>query len=164
MTGRAMWRAIVASVAALPLSGCFHPSITSPERLALEAAVVGWTEALGEPDARECGLDLVTVVHVTAARFRRACKIEPGPGGAGACLLYESVGFSRSAPIIVLRPGLDDDDVREAVIHESLHNFIECELDRSPRDPFDALHTDPRVWQGAGGATSAQARARAAVE
>lgn len=129
----------------------------------MRAAVDGWTEVLGSPDEHECDVDLTTVVHATAESFERACRVKPGPGGAAACLLYESVGLKRSAPRIYLRPGLTDAEAADAVIRESLHNLVECELRRSPWDPFDALHTDKRVWQSAGGVTSAQSKAREAL-
>lgn len=144
------------------LVGCYKAHSTPIERLAIAAAVYGWSEAFGaEPDEWRCGIDLVTVMHTsTAGEFKRACTVTPNE--AGACLLYTPVR-RRSAPRVVLRPGLSRAEVIDGVIHEMMHVFVECELPHTALDMFDAKHTDPRVWEDRGGADSAQAIARDAL-
>lgn len=152
MSAKSTWLALV-------LVGCYERAITEPEQIALEAAVSGWTDVLGEPDAYECGLDLVSVLHASNGEgFDLAC--EASHETHYACLRYRAVGLRRSAPRVILRPGLEPRQIAEGVIHETMHLLVECELDRDVWDPFDHHHTDPRVWARKGGAESAQWHAR----
>lgn len=149
----------LAALLALALCACVHglpPG--SPDARAVSAVKGAWAGA-ELPSAGDC-LDRVEVIrHDLRRKFDEACagfhpglyRAESAPAG---CL----TSSPRRGWLVNLAPGYHAD--AGAVEHELLHALTHCRLRRPYNDPFDAGHSDPRVWEASGGASSAQSRAR----
>lgn len=71
---------------------------------------------------------------------------------AAACLVryivYGPIGQVRNKRgwLALIEPGRAIENNGQPIVHEAMHALIKCHLRRSIVDPFDAGHTDPRVW------------------
>lgn len=154
-----------AALLALALCACVHglPPGSADGR-AVQAVEGAW-RAAGLPGPGSC-LDLVEVRrHDSLSRYVDACDgSRPGLYGPAArdsagCLASAFRGvLGRPGWAVHMAPGYHDDPA--LVEHELLHALTHCRLRRAYNDPFDAGHSDPRVWEASGGASSVQARAR----
>jgi hypothetical protein len=125
------------AAAAVFCGGCVPRGVTSlPDEAlsAIEAGVDGW-RAAGLP---ECDLGAVTVRYAAYP----CASVEAGCVEQGAIVLRDGQAIL--------------DSTGGPVLHEWLH--LARHRCGGGRDPG---HTDPRVWSAAGGATSAQGRAKA---
>lgn len=162
---------------ALLMSACLPKPVALPpdEQLTVDAALYGWREA-GLPDPGPC-LRGATVVWASSPEdYTARCASGMGISvylaraegvtveHSAACLGYrtEQRGLDTlDVPVAILRPGQALFDATGSVAtHEWLHALVQCLLQRPLDDPADAYHSDPRVWEAKGGASSAQARAR----
>jgi len=136
------------------------PRISAPARTALDvdvfaAADRGWESVgLGQPGA--CLARARIEVARSESEFRRRCLLSACVSAAACWLDEEKVALF--SPAREIEPG------GEPGVHEAMHGLTRCHLPRARQDPYDAGHTNPRVWLQAGGATSAQARAREAYD
>lgn len=141
------------------LSACVHTTPLTPgDRDALDRVRDAWHAAqLGNPG--NCG-DLIEVRrHETIESYVDACDgLHPGLFGE---LARVSAGCTTTAlrgvrgvqvAIVHVAPTYHAD--LGLVQHEALHRLSYCAYDNS-----DPAHTDARLWEAAGGASSAQARA-----
>lgn len=153
---RWLFMLILAACASLP-----RPVLAPDEQRAVEAFRAAWTGA-GMPSLASCHLDRVRVLHTTTAtEFTRRC-FPYRPEGAASCISQDNVQQGMRVvglPVVVLRPGEPVDAKGEPIIHELAHAAYSCAYGGMG----DPLHTDPRVWIGAGGESSVQGQARALV-
>ena len=138
------------------LFGACGPALTrtSSEQDVFRRTERAWVEA-GLPEPGAC-LANAKVLAADEAEYRAWC------GGEGwSCLQWQNGLIERNrGPVIVLAPQTKVDELGEPLIHEALHALYSCTLPRLTNyDPYDAQHTDPRVW-AAKSVNSAQSRAR----
>jgi hypothetical protein len=145
-----------AALLALALSACVHglpPG--SPDAQAVSAVEAAW-RASGLPSPGDC-LELVEVRrHQSLSAYVDACDGgRPGLYGAAArdsagCLTSALRGvIGRRVWIVNVAPGYHTDPT--IVGHELRHALTACHLDRPRSDPFDAGHSDLRVWASPNG-------------
>lgn len=154
------------------LAACAHEEQYAEPADDLVAAVTvdAWeARGLPEPNEKHCQTERFRIEWAAdPADFLRLCQVPTT--AAFACFrwrleVHPAMGlFSRVYPAAILRPDVGADLVEGLGVHELLHGLIYCVLDRPLDDPYDYNHTDPRVWIGPGGDTSAEAVARAALE
>lgn len=149
-------------VLALSLLACTRaPELSAEERAAGAAALTAWREAgLPDPTLDRCRIELFKVRMPSRDAFIMNCGTAPEL--AWACLNWDgSWHFFRPSkwPVVVASPALPYGPA--VVVHELMHAMTECSGIGRPSDPGDSRHSDPRVWEAAGGATSVQARAAA---
>jgi len=134
------------------LAACSSPTSQSPlEQRVLAATEAGWSAAgLPEPGER-CYLDWFEVRFPDVAEFDRLCA--PGTTAtANGCfrwLRVERSGLREtiSRPVAVIDPTLPAASiVEDLAAHELFHGLVYCTLKRDRLDPYDASHSDKRVW------------------
>jgi hypothetical protein len=137
---------------ALALSACVHGlPPDSVDGRAVSAVEGAWSRA-GLPGPGDC-LELVEVRRYDSLRrYVDACDGgRPGLYGAAArdsagCLTVALRGvLGRRVWLVHVAPGYHADP--EIVGHELRHALTACHLDRPRSDPFDAGHSDLRVWR-----------------
>lgn len=133
-----LWLALAwIAVSALMLGACTHPTPLTPAQVdALAAAEQGWRRA-GLPDPGDC---------------LRGLEVRHGSCGtpANSCLLHEGHW------VVVIDEAATD---RPAIVHEAMHALYACTLPRLHwSDPYDARHTDRRVWAPEAGSAEVLAR------
>jgi hypothetical protein len=136
---------------ALTLCACVHglpPG--SPDAQDVSATEAAWVGA-GLPGPGDC-LELVEVRRHGAERaYVDACDGgRPGMYGAAArdsagCLTVALRGvIGRRVWVVHVAPEFRHDPT--IVGHELRHALTACHLTRPRSDPYDANHSDPRVW------------------
>jgi hypothetical protein len=142
----------LAALLVLAISACVHGLPPSSADAQAVSAVEGAWRASGLPGPGDC-LELVEVRrHDSRARYLDACDGgRPGLYGAAArdsagCLGFALRGvIGRRVWVVHVAPGYHADPT--IVGHELRHALTACHLDRPRSDPFDAGHSDPRVWR-----------------
>jgi hypothetical protein len=131
------------------------------------ATLAGWRGA-GLPEPGEhCYVARFRIEHAAdRAEFEQLCWVPPER--ARSCFLWRLEThpamelFSRVYPAAVLRPNVPPELVSLLGVHELLHGLVDCALKRPNEDPYDAGHTDTRVW-GAGSTAEGRAQERLAT-
>lgn len=135
------------------LVGCVHtvaPGSSSGEAI---AAVRGAWRAQGLPSAGDCATFDVRVHNSKRAFLERCDGVSPGMSsaaerGAVGCTTSSLQGLlGKRVWTIEVAPEAATD--LALVQHEAIHVFVYCALTRPSADPFDAGHTDPRLWTAA---------------
>jgi hypothetical protein len=142
-----------AALLALALSACVHGLPPGSADAQAVSAVEGAWLASGLPGPGDC-LELVEVRrHDSRAGYVSQCEgLSPGAGSRDAaqhsagCLTSELRGvLGKRVWVVHVAPGYHADPT--IVGHELRHALTACHLDRPRSDPFDAGHSDPRVWR-----------------
>lgn len=133
------------------------PELTPAEREAGGAALAGWLAAgLPSPAQNDCVPTHFYVRLADASDFNRKCRSTPQ--AAAGCLNWEGPSaflHPERYPIVVISPNWRSEP--GIIIHELMHAFTKCA--GLGAGPMDYQHLNPRIWQAAGGESSAQAQA-----
>jgi hypothetical protein len=143
----------LAALIALTLCACAHGlPPDSVDAQAVSAVECAWRVS-GLPGPGSC-LDLVDVRrHDSRDGYVDQCEgLSPGAGSRDAaqhsagCLTSELRGLiGKRVWVVHVAPGYHADAA--LVEHELRHALTYCHLDRPRSDPFDAQHSDLRVWR-----------------
>jgi hypothetical protein len=135
---------------ALTVSACAVSPIGQDELEArvASASETGWERAgLGELGPR-CYPERFQVTFPDEALFAKQCWPHTADD-AWACFRWQWMDdFEGDAiyPQAVINPRAHPEDVEGLAIHELMHGFVACTLERPVGDPFDFDHTDIDVW------------------
>jgi hypothetical protein len=139
----------------IALAGCAVPGPDA--RYEAEYAVESaWYDAGLDIPYPECNVESFRVIHATVTEYWALCHGDPAK--SYGCSTDEHVGgplSGQTRPVVVVAPWWHIEP--SIVVHEILHAFQRC------TDGRDPAHADPRVWSAAGGATSVQSVAMAAL-
>lgn len=135
------------------LAGCAGPAtnLDPMQRAAFLAVEEAWYEAGLPVPHEDCNLDAFVVVHATSKKYWELCGSDPQK--SAGCSTSEHIRPLQpdTVPIVVVSP---KHYIEPTIItHELSHAFQRCTTGR------DYGHSDPKVWQAAGGDSSVQARA-----
>lgn len=123
------------------------------ERRVVAAAWEGWERA-GLPDIDEshCQTHRFEIRYPDGGGFNALCY-PSSTATANGCFRWLLVQhramdlYSIAKPVAVVDPTLPvGASVPELALHELMHGLIDCTMHRDYLDPFDAGHTDVRVW------------------
>jgi hypothetical protein len=142
----------LAALPALALCACVHGLPPGSADAQAVSAVEGAWRASGLPKPGDC-LELVEVRrHDSQSSYVDACDGgRPGLYGAAArdsagCLTSALRGvLGRRVWVVNVAPGYESDAA--LLEHELRHALTYCHLNRPRSDPFDAQHSDLRVWR-----------------
>ena len=154
-----------AILAALAAASCVPPApeLLPLERSAGQAVSVAWNSAaLPFPSKNDCDVSRFSVRIASATDYATSCL--GAPEASAGCTNFSSDGSWFSSPlypIVVISPTWKSEP--GIIVHELLHAYVYCSESGKPGDPFDANHTDSRVWKAAGGESSVQARAMSLI-
>jgi hypothetical protein len=146
---------------AICLASCTPAPELAPDLRAAGAAVrQAWGSAgLPAPDQGRCDVGTFHVRTPDVAEYERDCRgVYLHSYG---CLVWTTTDAwfrYKTQPVVVVSPWWRAEP--NIVIHELMHAYTRCAGLRPGQDPGDSQHTDVRVWSGAGGADSVEARAR----
>lgn len=156
----------------LALVGCTPRAVTLPDehQHILEVTMAKWSSGeVDLPDPGDCLRGTMVRWAPSVDAFVARCRAEPNSlqlnpeevAKAASCLIYDTETrwpTTFKIPIALLNYGQPVmDTLGGPALHEWLHALIACTLDRP--DIFDGQHSDPRVWEAAGGEESVQALA-----
>ena len=123
---------------------------------AAQATLDAWDVADLPAPADWCRLDRLSVrLPETLDAYLAVC-----PPRSWACVSWRAVG--PSWPVAFISPELPLERVDAATVHEMLHAIGYCSSRWPDADPYDALHTDQRVWE-TGGPESVEQRVERAL-
>lgn len=139
----------------LSLLACASP--TGQDPLAQRVTATAWEtwEASGLPEIPEerCRTALFEVQFPDVAGFDRLCA-PATTDQANGCFRWlvfkrpwQGIRETISKPVAVVDPTLPaGTDIEKLALHELRHGLVYCTLHRPASDPYDAGHTDQRVW------------------
>lgn len=142
------------AMALLAAAACTHNlPANSPDRRALAAVEQAW-RASDLPDPGDCLERAQVKRYGTLEAYVAACD-GGSPGMAEAfgvsktsgCLTFALRAFGSRAALIHVAPGFHED--MALLQHEAMHALTSCVMNRLPTDPFDALHSERRIWTAA---------------
>lgn len=158
---------VVAALATTCVSaGCNQRLATLPanEAAAVSAVAQAWEER-GLPETSGANLEYTQVIHTTTpGQFERECR-GWRVTAAASCLVQQTRNDGMRViafPRVILKPGqpaIDESSTAGPLGHELCHHLMGALLNRKSPDVEDAGHTDPRVWEGAPGATPEERKA-----